>query len=205
MTGIFGILESSATQWYQDVAPTQKFFLIVTSIVYGHCPQIRGLNQGGDWKSSVHPKRVHEWSSSCRQYPSAGCLSLWNISRDPFRLLLVPKRKKKSASSTRSSSANCATADLHDSMVSSTICQFSTSFTSSTFPYLTFFRFTDPSTAVLDEDPVRGKVPLDPDDVDPLRVGHEESSNDQIVMVSCEKYVPGAVDYAMYVIITWIS
>ncbi len=36
MTGIFGILESSATQWYQDVAQTQEFlFLIVTSIVYG--------------------------------------------------------------------------------------------------------------------------------------------------------------------------
>jgi hypothetical protein len=26
MAGIFGILESSATQWYQDVAPTQDFF-----------------------------------------------------------------------------------------------------------------------------------------------------------------------------------
>ncbi len=26
MTGIFGILESSATQWYQDVTPTQEFF-----------------------------------------------------------------------------------------------------------------------------------------------------------------------------------
>ncbi len=26
MTGIFGILESSAMQWYQDVAPTQEFF-----------------------------------------------------------------------------------------------------------------------------------------------------------------------------------
>jgi hypothetical protein len=25
MTGIFGILESSAKQWYQDVAPTQEF------------------------------------------------------------------------------------------------------------------------------------------------------------------------------------
>jgi hypothetical protein len=35
MTGIFGILESSATQWYRDVAPTQEFFFIVTSIVYG--------------------------------------------------------------------------------------------------------------------------------------------------------------------------
>ncbi len=27
MTGIFVILESSATQCYQDVTPTQKFFL----------------------------------------------------------------------------------------------------------------------------------------------------------------------------------
>jgi hypothetical protein len=35
MTGIFGILESSATQWYQDVAPIQEIFCIVTSIVYG--------------------------------------------------------------------------------------------------------------------------------------------------------------------------
>jgi hypothetical protein len=36
MTGIFGILESSATQWYQDVALAQEFFsfFIVTSIVY---------------------------------------------------------------------------------------------------------------------------------------------------------------------------
>ncbi len=33
MTGIFWILEFSATQWYQDVAPTQKFFFIATSIV----------------------------------------------------------------------------------------------------------------------------------------------------------------------------
>ncbi len=38
MTGIFGILESSAMQWYQDVTivtPTQDFFFIVISIVYG--------------------------------------------------------------------------------------------------------------------------------------------------------------------------
>ncbi len=33
MTGIFGILESSATQWYQDGAPTQQFFFfIITSV-----------------------------------------------------------------------------------------------------------------------------------------------------------------------------
>jgi hypothetical protein len=35
MTGIFGILKSSAMQSYQDVAPTQEYFFIVTSIVYG--------------------------------------------------------------------------------------------------------------------------------------------------------------------------
>ncbi len=35
MAGIFGILESSATQWYQDVTPTQDFVFIVTSTVYG--------------------------------------------------------------------------------------------------------------------------------------------------------------------------
>jgi hypothetical protein len=36
MIGIFGILESSATHCYRDVAPTQEFFFfIVTSIVYG--------------------------------------------------------------------------------------------------------------------------------------------------------------------------
>ncbi len=36
MTGIFGILESSATQLNQDVAPTQSFFFfIVSSIVSG--------------------------------------------------------------------------------------------------------------------------------------------------------------------------
>ncbi len=35
MAGIFGILESSATQWYQDFAPHSRvFFFIVTSIVY---------------------------------------------------------------------------------------------------------------------------------------------------------------------------
>jgi hypothetical protein len=35
MTSIFGILESSATQWYQELAPTWEFFFfIVTSIVY---------------------------------------------------------------------------------------------------------------------------------------------------------------------------
>ncbi len=28
MKGIFGILESSATQWYQDVASTQEFFFV---------------------------------------------------------------------------------------------------------------------------------------------------------------------------------
>jgi hypothetical protein len=32
MPGIFGILESSATQWYQD--NSRVFFFIVTSIVY---------------------------------------------------------------------------------------------------------------------------------------------------------------------------
>ncbi len=31
MTGIFGILESSATPWYQDVAPTQEFFFFSSS------------------------------------------------------------------------------------------------------------------------------------------------------------------------------
>jgi hypothetical protein len=36
MTGTFGILESSATQWYQDVAPAQEVFLVVTSIVYAY-------------------------------------------------------------------------------------------------------------------------------------------------------------------------
>ncbi len=35
MAGIFEIMESSATQWYQDVAPTQFYFFIVASIVYG--------------------------------------------------------------------------------------------------------------------------------------------------------------------------
>ncbi len=37
MAGIFGILESSATQGYQDAAPTHEFFFfsIVASIVYG--------------------------------------------------------------------------------------------------------------------------------------------------------------------------
>ncbi len=39
MTGIFGILESSAMQWYQDIALTQRVFFfpffIVTSILYG--------------------------------------------------------------------------------------------------------------------------------------------------------------------------
>jgi hypothetical protein len=37
MTGIFEILESPVTQWYQDVAPSQEFFFfffIVTSIVH---------------------------------------------------------------------------------------------------------------------------------------------------------------------------
>jgi hypothetical protein len=35
MASIFGILESSSTQLYQDVTPTEEFFFIVTSIVYG--------------------------------------------------------------------------------------------------------------------------------------------------------------------------
>jgi hypothetical protein len=35
MTGIFGILESSATQRYQDVTPTQELFFSLTSIVNG--------------------------------------------------------------------------------------------------------------------------------------------------------------------------
>ncbi len=35
MTDICGILASSATQWYQDVAPTQEFFFVVTSGIYG--------------------------------------------------------------------------------------------------------------------------------------------------------------------------
>jgi hypothetical protein len=46
ITGIFGILESSTTQWYQDVAPTQEFFFFfivqIQSIVYafGHDAQL---------------------------------------------------------------------------------------------------------------------------------------------------------------------
>jgi hypothetical protein len=35
MTGIFGILESPATQWYRDVPTQEFFFFIVLSIVYG--------------------------------------------------------------------------------------------------------------------------------------------------------------------------
>ncbi len=35
MTGIFGIMESLATQWHKDIAPTQEFFFfIVASMVY---------------------------------------------------------------------------------------------------------------------------------------------------------------------------
>jgi hypothetical protein len=34
MAGMFGILESSSTQLYQDIAPTQDFFSFLASIVY---------------------------------------------------------------------------------------------------------------------------------------------------------------------------
>ncbi len=57
MTGIFGILESSATQRYQDVTPTQEFFFIVTSIVYvlitrgGPWEQARSRSCGNTWRT----------------------------------------------------------------------------------------------------------------------------------------------------------
>jgi hypothetical protein len=52
MTGIFGILESSATQWYQDVDLTQEFFLffIVASIVYDCWNST--FSDLGDWQAS---------------------------------------------------------------------------------------------------------------------------------------------------------
>jgi hypothetical protein len=51
MASILGILESSATQWYQDVASTRHFFFsIVLSIVYGWYP----LTEMLDHTSSIN-------------------------------------------------------------------------------------------------------------------------------------------------------
>ncbi len=56
MTGIFGILESSATQWHEDVAPTKEFFfIIVTSTVYGDRQVINKNKTRVLWK--VGPRR----------------------------------------------------------------------------------------------------------------------------------------------------
>jgi hypothetical protein len=46
ITGIFGLVESSATQGYEDVAPTQEFFFFSSS----HQAGKKGNNdEGGDW------------------------------------------------------------------------------------------------------------------------------------------------------------
>ncbi len=54
MAGIFGLLESSATQWYQDVGSTQEFF-IITSIVYGE--RWLGWNDGAQNRTEVGLER----------------------------------------------------------------------------------------------------------------------------------------------------
>jgi hypothetical protein len=60
MTGIFGILESSAAQWYQDVARNQEFFFfIVTSIVYAF----------SSWQLQIKAKTLHfRFSSMTKRF-----------------------------------------------------------------------------------------------------------------------------------------
>jgi hypothetical protein len=58
MTGIFRIVESSATQWYQDVPQLKSFFFIVTSIVYGSNHFVAGMDYGHDCKKFFV---IHSW------------------------------------------------------------------------------------------------------------------------------------------------
>ncbi len=69
MTGIFGILESSATQWYQNVAPSQEFtfFYTVTSVVYVYYQVIKPRHFG--YVATVmHAKSKGSWTKSAGKY-----------------------------------------------------------------------------------------------------------------------------------------
>jgi hypothetical protein len=79
ITGIFGILESSATQWYQDVASTWHFFFhhpFVLSIVYGyhvhqgrlHCMPTEGQGERR-WEHFVKCVDIAEESTIFISYP----------------------------------------------------------------------------------------------------------------------------------------
>ncbi len=76
MTDNFGILESSVTQWYQDVAPTQDIFFIVLSIVYGFARARPGRSRRKKlwkerdertlkWPQNIQ-KKSRNWSGSVR-------------------------------------------------------------------------------------------------------------------------------------------
>ncbi len=66
MTGIFGILESSATQWCQDVAPTQEFlFSIVTSIVYAYTS---GRENREPNNKNLNKKRPNQYDTIKRSF-----------------------------------------------------------------------------------------------------------------------------------------
>ncbi len=67
MTGIFGILESSATQWYQDVAPTQEFlFFIVTSIGYRSDGLKLDERNFRAWPLPLLTKLTQRYTQTCR-------------------------------------------------------------------------------------------------------------------------------------------
>jgi hypothetical protein len=80
MTGIFGILKSSATQWYQDVASTRKFFF------FSHRP-IYSL-----WSGRYHAFIFSHFRSpgtasgtdATRCFHCGGCLISWEPSDDPW-------------------------------------------------------------------------------------------------------------------------
>ncbi len=66
MTGIFGILESSATKWYQDVAPTQEFFFSSSHV---ECMVQKSHAERGQRNRSLSPSKVHglRWASRTSQ------------------------------------------------------------------------------------------------------------------------------------------
>jgi hypothetical protein len=60
MTGIFGILESSATQCYQDVAPTQEFFF-----PWSHLKSMPNAEGRSSEKKKLKKQEKKAWTHLC--------------------------------------------------------------------------------------------------------------------------------------------
>ncbi len=100
MTSIFGLLESSAMQWYQDVAPTQKFFFffhfIVTYIVYGsYTVYTPPLAMGRKDTQQQKKKRKATWVSYSRLLEGGGG-GVWSWRANNGFSLLLPGKEVSS-------------------------------------------------------------------------------------------------------------